>query len=181
MKKTLIKKHFEYDVYDDGTIISNTSILIPITSTGRKFSGKFKEIKKTKELSQRINNRGYKTVRIEGKTKMVHRLVAESFVENVHNKKFVNHIDGNKLNNNYKNLEWVTAQENVQHCFKIGLNNKKCYENLIDNSKLTKEDVDFIRMNYKPRDKYFGGSALARKFNVSSTAINNIVNNKTYI
>lgn len=32
----------------------------------------------------------------------------------------VNHIDGNKANNNAKNLEWVTGAKNVQHCFNIG-------------------------------------------------------------
>jgi len=32
----------------------------------------------------------------------------------------VNHIDGNKANNNAKNLEWVTGSKNVQHCYNIG-------------------------------------------------------------
>lgn len=43
----------------------------------------------------------------------VHRLVAKTFVPNLDNKPFVNHIDENTLNNNYTNLEWVTQKENV--------------------------------------------------------------------
>lgn len=46
---------------------------------------------------------------------VLHRLVAETFVLNHDNKPFVNHIDGNRLNNNAWNLEWVTSRENNSH------------------------------------------------------------------
>lgn len=51
----------------------------------------------------------------------VHRLVALAYIANPHNKPIVNHIDGNKKNNDKSNLEWVTAQENTRHAVKIGL------------------------------------------------------------
>lgn len=70
-------------------------------------------------------NRHYLTVNLSkcGKIKphMVHRLVADAFIPNPDNKPEVNHIDGNKKNNEVSNLEWVTHQENMKHASESGL------------------------------------------------------------
>lgn len=55
----------------------------------------------------------------------IHRLVAITFIDNPDNKPMVNHIDGNKLNNNACNLEWVTCSENHKHAYKTGLSNSQ--------------------------------------------------------
>lgn len=62
----------------------------------------------------------------KSKEKRVHRLVAEAFLperEKIQNE--VNHIDGNKTNNNFHNLEWCSSKENSVHAFKSGLGNRK--------------------------------------------------------
>lgn len=93
-----------------------------VTQCGKIISYKGKN---PRELKQATKRKGYKfvTLSIKGKKvyKMVHRLVAETYIPNPQNKPFVNHIDGNTANNHYTNLEWTTNQENIQHAFSIGL------------------------------------------------------------
>ena len=77
-------------------------------------------------LKGSIGENGYKYYRLskDNHKKMfyAHRLVAEYFIPNPDNLPVVNHIDGNKLNNNVNNLEWVSYSENTKHWHK---NNKK--------------------------------------------------------
>lgn len=88
--------------------------------------GNIKNTKTNKILKTRANYKGYlKTnISINGKLQTVfpHRLVAQMFINGNKNKLQVNHIDGNKQNNNVKNLEWCTASENIKHAYKLGLN-----------------------------------------------------------
>ena len=51
----------------------------------------------------------------------IHRLLALYYLNNYNNLPQVNHIDGNKLNNNILNLEWVTNKENTIHDWALGL------------------------------------------------------------
>lgn len=63
---------------------------------------------------------------------LVHRLVARAFIPNPNNLPQVNHKDGNALNNRIDNLEWCTAEDNIQHSYKISrIKNKKYNEDKI--------------------------------------------------
>lgn len=88
-------------------------------------NGDVKNIVTKKMLKGSISENGYKYYRLsqDGKKKMfyAHRLVAEHFLDNPDNLPIVNHLDGNKLNNNVTNLEWASYSDNVSHAHMLGL------------------------------------------------------------
>jgi hypothetical protein len=104
-----IKHNNNYEISDCGNIYSHRS----------------------KRFLKPYSVRGYLAVDLGGKLrgKYIHRLVAEHFIENPEKKKEVNHIDGNKHNNNVKNLEWVTPSENTKHYVSV-LGGRKKYEDM---------------------------------------------------
>lgn len=64
-----------------------------------------------------VSNAGYKLVGTRKGTKLIHRLVALAWCEKKDGCNEVDHIDGNKLNNHYANLEWVSHEENMQRAY----------------------------------------------------------------
>ena len=78
--------------------------------------GRVMRIIKYKILKLTILNNGYPSVKLyngtEAKTVVVHRLVAQEFIDNSENKPVVDHIDRNKQNDCVNNLRWVSVQEN---------------------------------------------------------------------
>ena len=113
---------------------------VRIEDTNYKLSnyGKIINEKTGNLLKAQLNQKGYQVIRVtinrEKRTFRIHRLVAKYFVPNPDKKVQVNHIDGNKLNNRYDNLEWCSNVENVHHAIKTGL-----WENVIKGSKAENE------------------------------------------
>lgn len=116
----MIKPIIDFDGYfvsDDGRILCNL---------GR---GNRRDIKNTTidlyEIKPRPNKQGYMRVYMRNtKTnkrmdRYVHRLVAEYFVENPYNKKYVDHINCKRNDNRASNLQWVTAKENTDKTLKL--------------------------------------------------------------
>ena len=96
----------------DGTLYNNY-----ITKDGRVLR------KSGVERSYKYQEYKYVTLN-KGKSQFtvaVHRLLAIHYIPNPQGKEQVNHIDGNKYNNDLSNLEWVTRSENVKHAYDTGL------------------------------------------------------------
>ena len=77
--------------------------------------GEVKSLRSNIFLRPSVKKNGYLQVRLSGKTFLVHRLVAISFIPNINNFPQVNHIDENKLNNCVWNLEWCSAKYNTNY------------------------------------------------------------------
>lgn len=96
--------------------IANTNDMYEACVDGRIYSHYIEDY-----LSGGMGSSGYLQVCIlvGGKltNRMVHRLIAETLIPNIHGYNQVDHIDGNKVNNSVENLEWVTGKENTQRAF----------------------------------------------------------------
>ena len=135
-------------------------------------------------MKRTIRKDGYVSIWHEGKQMLEHRYLAEKFIPNPENKPCVNHIDGNRSNNNLDNLEWVNYSENHKHSYKVlgrkpsgrammlkngEIKGEKCW-----NSKLTMKDVLEIR------NSKLSGIELSNIYNVSRSLISGIKNNKRW-
>ena len=125
--------------------------------------GKVFSLKTNKFLKQQLNSNGYLGVNIEKpgvgrRFCLTHRLIAETFFSYLGKDNYfyeVNHIDGNKQNNNVYNLEWLTRKENLDHSKKLRLTNPKSGEQN-PNSKLTnnqiKDMIELVDLGFKIKD-----------------------------
>lgn len=133
-------------------------------------------------LKQRTTKSGYKRVNLYSnnicKTFFTHTIVANAFIfnENPKIKLTVNHIDGNKLNNNAYNLEWISFEDNLKHAH---LNGLMKYGESHGMCKLTNDDIIKIRHLYLNENERIIN--LSKKFNISYNYTYKIVNNKTRI
>ena len=110
-----------------------------VTEEGLVFSSKTNKFLKFSYDQQGYQRVGLYVGNYKSKTIKVHRLVAETFVDNIENKKDVNHIDGNKSNNNIHNLEWCTRSENIKHAFANGLKT------------ITQKQIDGVKSRFSKR------------------------------
>lgn len=146
---------------------------------------------KTQKILKPITISGYYHVSILGKKKSIHRLVANAYLVKPHIDFEINHKDGNRLNNHYSNLEYVSHLENMQHAYKNGLisienrkenanNARSVYRNKTNRhtaAKLIKEQVleikELLKQGVKQED-------IAKKYGVSRTPISHINSGKSW-
>lgn len=141
--------------------------------------GEIKNARTGKIRKKNIMKTGYYFVSISlgkrGKYMLikVHRAVAETFIENPNNYPFINHIDGNKLNNNVNNLEFCTPKYNSQHARRLGLaSSKSIQKRIID----TTNNIIFESVtdagNYYA-NKHKTGNPEAARLNISNALNHN--------
>lgn len=120
--------------------------LYKISSSGKVKSyhpfGNHQKIGKEHYIAPTFTSTGYYKVELMKnhirRSFKIHRLVAIAFIPNPLNKPYVNHLDGNKLNNHVSNLEWCTQKENITHAYETGL---------IPKNEVTKEEFVELYVN----------------------------------
>lgn len=124
-----------------------------------------------KRIKKTVIKDDYKTISLtknsKSKTFLVHILVALTFIENPDDLPIVNHIDGDKLNNNIENLEWVTYKENSIHAV---INNLINYH---------KRPVNKIDSDGNIIKKFTSLTEASKEMNVTKQSISSAIKNKT--
>jgi hypothetical protein len=147
--------------------LNNYENLYKISNYGRIYS-----IKKNIFMKNIKNGNGYNIIRLYnnlGKSKIfrIHQLVGLTFIDNIDNKPFIDHINRIRDDNYYKNLRWVTREENMKNITKIQQNKNNI--KLKDNNEI-KNDEKYININ------------IINNYDLSNYKINeygNIINTKT--
>jgi predicted XRE-type DNA-binding protein len=134
-----------------------------------------------RELKGSLDSNGYLFVKAAGlPRRWVARLVAIAFVEKSdvsHN--IVNHIDGNRLNNNVSNLEWTDQKGNMQHAVKMGL---KTYDSIsCENSPNAVYTEDVVAQVYRLAvSKSFSQQKIGEMFGMPQIVVSNIKTKKSW-
>ncbi len=119
------------------------------------------------------NGNGYKRVKLSkdgvNRSFLVHRLVAQAFLEVPEGEYEVNHLDTRKDNNHVDNLEVCDREENLLHAWSGNSFNK-----------LKKEEVHYIRENFNKKDKENNARALSERFGVTTAQIYNVVARRSH-
>ena len=137
-----------------------------------------------KPLVSTKDSRGYYTIALINRTKHIHRLVATTYIPMEEGRGYVNHKDGNKLNNHVDNLEWVTPKENSQHAWSTGLSKPSDIQKKVAsaqgklNKTFTNVEASEIRRIYF--NSRYTQEEIAKVFGVCRKVIDNIATNKTY-
>lgn len=106
-----VKGHEHYQVSNLGGVRSVDRVVT--NSLG------IKSLRKGRPLKPQRYSNGYFFVKFgRGKSYLLHRLVAQCFIDNPKKLSQVNHIDGDKSNNSFLNLEWVSCSDNHKHSYK---------------------------------------------------------------
>lgn len=136
---------------------------------------------RNKEVKQHQTKKGYLRVRLYnefgGKSLLVHRLVALTYLHNIQKLPVVNHKDGNKQNNDCDNLEWCSVGYNQLHAYRTGLRRQHQGEKH-GRAKLTDGDVILIRQIYSSGGVTY--TDLAKSWGVGKSMIGYIVTNKNW-
>lgn len=171
----------EYEIWNNGDIYAmpfDTDELLPNGAhRSRHFDKQKIKIGKTK------NQQGYYQIRLggrAGRTMLLHRVLAECFVENPNKYNIVNHINGNKSDCSISNLEWCTSSYNNKHAFDCGLKDVSIKQRyFLYKKKLRWNDDDIDEWSYL-RENGYTLKQIAEKYDTTEQIVCQYTNGDRY-
>jgi hypothetical protein len=150
--------------------------LYKVSNFGRVKSSNYNHTGEEKVLKPVKHANGYLYVDLWKNNKKkrfsVHRLVMQTFIENPLNKPYINHIDCDRQNNCVDNLEWCTAEENMQYASKLGRLKS------VENGKKSSKPVIAINLTTKKEIYFNSQNEAARQLNLYQGSINRVLKGK---
>lgn len=151
--------------------------LYQVSNIGRVKSLNYNHTNQEKILKYGIDTSGYRVITLwknrKGKTKTVHRLVANTFIPNPNNYPIINHKDENKQNNSVDNLEWCTYKYNLGYN-KHGYNEENLKRRMINNQMKNSKKVKCITTG----EIFESITEASRKYNIDKSSISKVCKGK---
>jgi len=136
-------------------------------------------------MKQTVNNVGKGYCRVDlfdgkanRKPMLVHRLVANAFIDNPEGYPYINHINGDTKDNRVENLEWCTQKMNCQHAYKMGLSKVPCLSG--EDHPLSCITASEVREIRKLSGLGLGDTAISKELNLTRSVVKGVTKGITW-
>lgn len=156
--------------------VSNMGRIFTTSAHGKKDNPTI--MKPARSFDKRRNSWEYYKTAMDGRSIVVHRVVAATWIPNPDGKPFVNHKNGDKADNRAENLEWCTTSENILHAYRTGLEQKALGQRH-HAAKMTDEQVRQFKHEWAHNRK-MSRKQYAEKLGVSEATLKDIIRGRSW-
>ena len=162
--------------FSDRYYVSNKGRIFTTSAHNKKDNPTI--MKPARSFDKRRGTWGYMKTVMDGRTVVVHRVVAQAWIPNPDGKPFINHINGDKVDNRVENLEWCSASENTLHAYRTGLEKKQLGEKH-HATHLTNEQVKQFKWEWA-NERKMTRKEYAKELGVTEATIKDIIRGRSW-
>ena len=162
--------------FSDRYYVSNKGRIFTTSAHNKKDNPTI--MRPARSFNKRTNSFEYYKTVMDGRTVVVHRVVAQTWIPNPASKPFINHKNGDKVDNRVENLEWCSASENTLHAYRTGLEKKQLGEKH-HATHLTNEQVKQFKWEWA-NERKMTRKEYAKELGVSEATIKDIIRGRSW-